>query len=318
MRRLLLAATILVLAPAAGAAASGGPLPPVQGGVGASAPGAPAHYVAIALRGRQTLVEKLVGGKVERYRVIPGSWGVAAVGFDGSTTGLSADMRRLVLAGTDTRYPPRSTRFAFLSPGGLRLRGVVRLAGWNTLDAISPDGRWLYLIHYRSNGVNYEVRAYDVTHRRMLARPIVDPREPDEKMQGIAATRTMSPDGRWAYTLYMRGDEAPFIHALDTTGRTARCIDLPARYAATDLSGFRLRLHGGTLAVQDTGTTVVRLDTRTWRAVAPHRAAKAPARPAPDDGGSNAWAWALAGLPLLGLVALVTRRRMRPGVSSPA
>ena len=48
---------------------------------------------------------------------------------------------------------------------------------------------------------------------------------PDEQMGGLPMTRAFSRDGRWAYTLYGGGAET-FIHALDTVGRTAACIDL--------------------------------------------------------------------------------------------
>ena len=52
-------------------------------------------------------------------------------------------------------------------------------------------------------------------------------------MAGQPVAREMSPDGRWAYTLYGGGEET-FIHALDTEGETAVCIDLediaPARH----------------------------------------------------------------------------------------
>src|ERR1700694_6038189 len=80
---------------------------------------------------------------------------------------------------------------------GSTIRARIVLPGYSTVDAISPTGRWLYLIHYKStNLTNYEVRAYDVLHRRLLAKPVVDPRTPGEKMQGLPVTRAMSADGR--------------------------------------------------------------------------------------------------------------------------
>ena len=47
-------------------------------------------------------------------------------------------------------------------------------------------------------------------------------------MRGQPLTRATSPDGRWAYTLYDGAGKEPFIHALDTSTRSARCIDLDA------------------------------------------------------------------------------------------
>ena len=48
--------------------------------------------------------------------------------------------------------------------GGLHVIRRLTLPGSYTVDAISPDGRWLYLIHYtaRRNLLRYEVRAYDL------------------------------------------------------------------------------------------------------------------------------------------------------------
>ena len=178
------------------------------------------------------------GGAVERFTSLRGSFGVPGVASDGSATGLSADGRTLVLSGGVGRYPIVRTHLVVLDALHLRTRARIDAAGWFNVDAISPTGRWLYLIHYPSarDTSRYEVRAYDVADRRLVAKPVIDPREPDEAMQGFPMTRAMSADGRWAYTLYDRGGEAPFIHALDTERRTAACIDLPGLTGA-DLSG---------------------------------------------------------------------------------
>ena len=55
----------------------------------------------------------------------------------------------------------------------------------------------------------------------------MDPDEPDEQMIGAPLSRGVtSADGRWEFTLYDNPEE-PFIHALDTRGKSAECIDLP-------------------------------------------------------------------------------------------
>ena len=124
----------------------------------------------------------------------------------------------------------------------LIVRRHISLPGFFTVDAISPDGRWLYLIQYAGQNVlDYRVRALDTQTGRLATRDVVDPREPDEQMGGLPMARVMSPDGRFAYTLYS-GDHENFIHALDTERRTAACIDLDELPPGTDLSGFRLDL----------------------------------------------------------------------------
>ena len=45
-------------------------------------------------------------------------------------------------------------------------------------------------------------------------------------MRGNPLSRAMSSNGRWALTLYDGAGATPFVHALDTVARSARCIDL--------------------------------------------------------------------------------------------
>jgi hypothetical protein len=110
------------------------------------------------------------------------------------------------------------------------------------------------------------VRAYDLRTRHLFAKPIVDPSEPDEEMYGVPVTRATSPDGRWAYTLY-DSREHPFVHALDTQGRTAVCIDLDdvrkAWGATLEFRGPRLEVVG------DAAKVLATIDTRTHRLVEP-------------------------------------------------
>jgi hypothetical protein len=293
---------------------AGGPVSPVQGGAGVSAPGGRDNFVAIGAPGG-TVVLRIAraDASVQRTRLLRGSFGVPGAAYDGTNTGLSADGSTLVLAS----FPGRGeSRLIVLRAQTLRLLGKpISLRGSFTVDAISPDGRWLYLIHYTgANALEYEVRAYDLERRRLLARPIVDRREPDEKMQGTPVTRVQSPDGRWAYTLY--AGEEPFIHALDTAHRTAACIDLP-KSLGDDIGAMRLRLDGGKLAVVNAGARVALANTQTFAVSTPRASAhRPPARtPAPsrDDSGAEL-PWAFAAVPLAALCALALRRAHRaPG-----
>ena len=145
----------------------------------------------------------------------------------GSPAGLSADGRTLILVNPRTRFPRASTTLAVVDAKRMRLRRQIRLRGDFSFDAISPDGRLLYLIQYLSKRdiTDYAVRAYDMRAGRLFRRAVVDPSEPDEDMSGVPLARVMGPGGRWAYTLYA-SEEHPFVHALDTERRTAVCIDL--------------------------------------------------------------------------------------------
>ena len=77
------------------------------------------------------------------------SYGVPVAAYDGSsTTGLSADERTLVLSEVSNDYPPKRSRMVVLNPFDLRPRSRLSLPGAYTVHALSPDGRFIYLIRY--------------------------------------------------------------------------------------------------------------------------------------------------------------------------
>ena len=268
--RLLLLGTLLCIAciPASVAAAAGPPLPSsASGEAGAVAPGGRERLITRGA-GDETLVlaVRRSDRQVLRSRQISGRWRVAPATLAGATTGLSADGRTLAVVRPTGTFPPASTHFAVLDARQLFVRREISLPGFFTLDAISPDGRWLYLVQYNGGDVlDYRVRALDTRTGRLAPRDIVDPREPDEQMGGLPMTRTMSRDGRWVYTLYGGGEET-FIHALDTVGRSAACIDLEMLSSDSDLSAVRLRVSrdGRRLSVRDSGSLVATVNTRTF------------------------------------------------------
>jgi len=221
---------------------------------GVTVDGSPYRYVTITTHTapKLTVVERVErrDGRVERWWQLGGDYEVPAVDYNGSGGGLSADGRRLRLStfaiGDPPVYPPKTTRLAILDTdlrpqrhpraGQKRPHSVfssIELRGHYAFDAISPDGSTIYLIHHfphlrgPSYLTHYEVRAYDVKGKRLLPEPVVDPDEPEERMEGLPLSRAMSPDGRWAYTLYDGNGKEPFVHALDTVGGRAVCIDLP-------------------------------------------------------------------------------------------
>jgi hypothetical protein len=306
------------------ALAAGGPVPAAQGGAGVAAAGVAYSFIALGA-GPNTLVERVrrAGATVEDYKLLRGAFGVPGATYDGGDTGLSADGRTLVLADIGgSTYPPTRTRLLVLDTGRLRERARIELSGYFTVDAISPTGRWLYLIHYKSpsSGNSYEVRAFDLTRRRLLRKPVVDPREPGEKMQGLPLTRTTSADGRWVYTLYYRGNEAPFIHALDTAARAAFCVALPVPIGA-DISSVRLVLASAkTLRVDRGDSPLASMDTSTFAVSRADVARPAGSGSAVSNRNQGGPAWALGFVPLVALtvLALVARRRRRSLATRPA
>jgi hypothetical protein len=286
------------------------------GPVGVASPVGPARYVTIPAKGHTVVARvRRGGGQILRSSLLPGNFTIPAVAYDGSASGLSADGRVLVLIKPRAQFPRRRTTLAILEARGLRVERILRLRGDYSFDAISPKGGLLYLIQYVSprDPTRYDVRAYDVRHGRLLAEPVIDPHERGEKMRGNPLSRAASPDGRWAYTLYDGAGETPFVHALDTSEGTARCIDLDALAGNAYLARLRLHLNGNALTIRDGDETELIVDTTTLRVRPP---AKASAEPLARHGSGDRWR--LAGLAVLGTLAasgsllLARRRRRRP------
>ena len=296
----LAALALLALLPAT-AAADG--LPAV--GIDArplSAPGGDLQYTTERAGADTRLVESARYGGPLRPRELAGSFSIPAVAYDGSPSGISVDGRTLVLISPRTRYPRRRTTFAVVDARRLEIRRRVSLRGDFSFDALSPDGRTMYLIQYSPrNLADYSVRAYDLAARRLYPRPVVDPSEPGEPMTGAPVTRATSAGGRWAYTLYSSRPH-PFVHALDTERRTAVCIDLDR---AGDVWGATLQLHGPTLDVVGRRETVLaRIDTRSHRVLGRPAAS---ARKSEDAGTS--WLPILAPTAVLAVMLALARRR---------
>jgi hypothetical protein len=270
-----------------------------------------ARYVTLPA-GPRTVVARISrpDGKVLRSRHLRGIYTVPAVALDGSTGGLSADATALALIKPRARFPQRRTSVVVLDGTLLRVQRQLTLRGDFSFDAISPDGDLLYLVQYlsRRDPTRYAVRAYDLGNQRLLPDPIVDPREPDEQMGGFPVTRATSADGRWAYTLYDGAGKHPFIHALDTVGRTAACIDLDALTGRRDLPQMRLAV-GKTLDVMDGRVPIAHVDTRTFGV----EMTESGTGGQEDGASSEALPWVLValGLVTVALTAFRMRRRRR-------
>ena len=293
-------AMLIVLGGAASRAAADG-LPVPMDGLGVTttvAPGGEGARYATVPAGRDTQLLRIDqdGGEVTGTRAIKGDFTIPLVALDGSSAGLSADGTTLALITPRTdfrRFPREETSFLIVDveqTGRLRPREPLTLRGDFSFDALSPDGRTMYLVEYTSRDYNdYSVREYDLTRGRLLEDPVQFSHEvaPGE-MRGLPMARATSPDGRWAYTLYNGGgrarDEA-FVHILDTVDGVSHCIDLP------DISGreawnlqLQLDAGGGALGVQRGGRVLASMDTKTYAVTkpAPNTAA---AGSEPDGGG---------------------------------
>ena len=307
MRRLALclavAVAALVTAPAA--LADGGPFFVTQGGTGVANHDGRFHYVTVSNGTRTTILEKVqvAGGQVDSWIPLKGSWGTPIVGTNFQIgQGLSRDGRTLVLAST-AGPGSSSSRFLVIDTRRMRLLRTIVLRGSFSFDALSPDGSRMYLIQYaygRSGDLtDYIVRAYDLRANRLLPGRIAARSEDEESMAGTPMTRTTSAGGRWVYTLYQKPSGEPFVHALDTVGGAAYCIDLPRNRALYNIV-LTLRDGGRTLAVRwRSGRPWLNVAVGSWRIS--------------DATGGFPWPWVGAatggGLALLAAAVLLLRRR---------
>ena len=271
----LFASALVALALVAGSAlaALGGPAPGVSvGWDGAVDPSGTVRYVALPAASTTTIAAvRTSDGRVLRYRTINGVFGIPLVAFDGTAEGVSRDGRTLLLA--DVAASAEQTHFAVLRTATFRVAKTFTLPGRWAYDALSPDGRVLYATEYLGTGANprYQIRSVSLTSGTPFGGSLVDKREPDEEMNGAPWARVRSENGAWAYTLYAKPNGTGFVHALDTAGRRAFCIDLPWRTTAQRVAAVRLSLAKGgrTLELEKpVGTRLATVDTTTFKVTA--------------------------------------------------
>ena len=225
-------------------------------------------YTALST-GDRTSVQAIdpASGKVKRSRELGGAFALPVVTLDGTLGGLSEDGRTLVLE--ELASPGATTRLAVLNTDLREPTRIVELRGDFSFDALSPDGRLLYLIeHLPPAGSNrYSVRLFDLEKGKLAPKAIADKRLGVRAMEGYAVARATGA-GETVYTLY-EGGHHPFIHALDTGGRYAFCIDLPMGERARDGTAELWRLvpgGNGLLYAANGGLgIVVEVDTLNYR-----------------------------------------------------
>jgi outer membrane protein assembly factor BamB len=161
----------------------------------------------------------LSNGVLTRYDARSGrALGTTVVGRNRLVAAASADGRFVAL------YWQQGQRSTFWVYDHTRLARTVELRGIYQPEALSPDARRLYLIHWYPRSSAYDLRVYDFARRTLARTRLADA---DEKMSGTAWSAIQSPNGHWLLTLYLKPDDTAFVHALDLRTGIAHCIDLP-------------------------------------------------------------------------------------------
>ncbi len=178
---------------------------------------------------RATLLKRYdaaTGRLVGTWRLGPDLW-IPAV---------SADGRRVVLV--DGSSDQRTTRIVVFDSRTGHGRKLA-LHGSFAPEAVSRDGRRLFLIEYLKSG--YRVRVYDLARGALRAGQL-KPRNEDEPMVGYPSYAIGAPDGRWLLTLYIKPlQHEAFVHALDLRHAVAYCLDLPG-HGGVSLQDWALAL----------------------------------------------------------------------------
>jgi hypothetical protein len=263
-------ATAVTLGVIASSAGASGPVPGVLQGRPGIAVAGKAHVVAtpVAAKTRVQLIRDRDRVAL-RARVFPGKLGVPQITFSGTVEGTWAKGRRLLLS-TSMYDSQAATKFVVLDTRTLATLRTIVLPGALAFDALSPDGKRLYVTQF-PNGVSgpirYVVRSLSLATGRLEPGAIVDKTEPGEQMTGMPMARAWSRDGGSAYTLYNGLESHAFVHALDTMNRSARCIDLPWRGDGQNgLERVRMAVgRDGVLVLSQPGVGILaRIDTRTF------------------------------------------------------
>jgi hypothetical protein len=222
--------------------------------------------------GRTTEVQVLERetSRILRHMRIQGIWGIPLVAYDGTAEGLFGNGRTLLLAqslynGNNLRT---TTKFALVDTQRMKVVRRIQLKGAFTFDALSRDGRYIYMIEYMSpeDPTTYRVRAYDLRGGGLLKKIVSDKRSWATDMRGIPMSRVWQES--WAYTLY-GGNARPFIHALDTKGVAAVCINLPWPTSPDKIFDYRLKVDGdGHLVVRGpNGRALAVIDRDTFKVI---------------------------------------------------
>ena len=156
--------------------------------------------------------------------VVDGRWSVPAT-YGPAPSGLSGNGKWMVLVA-----PPHATgatmvnRFAVVDLGNRKLDRVVTANGDLGFDAVSDDGRNLYLVEHLVPAPHYAVRVASFNGAGLQDGVLgqIKTAEP-EVMNGLYHA-SVAVGGDWLLSLYSNPGRGPFIHALNTTQLFAQCI----------------------------------------------------------------------------------------------
>ncbi len=136
---------------------------------------------------------------------------------------------------------PSATHLLLIETPALKVIRRIDLTGFFNFDAVSNDGHRLYLIQ-NIDGKAYYVRWYDLAMGRLDPNVVFDKSDGENAMSGLRLSGVASAGGGWLFSMYVRDQAGPFIHALSLDGPIAFCLDLPGSGYADDGSAMQWSL----------------------------------------------------------------------------
>jgi len=156
---------------------------------------------------------------------IDGRWSVPAA-YGPAPSGLSANGKWMVLVAPPVPINGSGLfdRFAVVDLAKRRIDHVVSANGDLGFDAVSDDGRNLYLVEHLVPAPHYAVRVASFNGTGLLGGVLgqIKTAEP-EVMNGLYHA-SVAVGADWLLSLYSNPVHGPFIHALNTTQLYAQCI----------------------------------------------------------------------------------------------
>jgi len=188
-------------------------------------------------------IDPQTGTKLRNVR-LPGYFQLPPATMSGVPGGLSPNGRWLVLESFDRSSTgvPSATHLLLVDTSYAKSMQQIDFRGSFQFDAISNDGQRIFLIQYVSS-TEYYVRQFDVGIGQLNPTVIFDKSDGGAAMAGLRLSGVASPDGNWLYSIYVRQDKSPFIHALNLEGSLiAFCLDLPGSGYASNSDAFHWSL----------------------------------------------------------------------------
>lgn len=197
------------------------------------------HFYAISSKTLQDIDPR--SGSVLRTLQLAGSFEMPPATLGGAPGGLSQNGRYLVLQATGPRTS--ATHMLLIDTQQFNVAKRIDLNGKFDFDAVNNTGQGVYVIEYPNAADSYyHVRVYEVAAGQLGAYTVVDKGGPNEIMTGVRLSGVFSPDGQWLYSLYARADKGAFVHALNLSGPWAFCLDLPGSGYASNMNAFQWSL----------------------------------------------------------------------------